>query len=58
MNNCNHNRHEIYVYNIVPQKPQEALNLLVREERYWAPFYMPLYTAFTQFAESTSQDCK
>jgi hypothetical protein len=28
------------------QKPQEALNLLVTEERYWAPFYMPLYTCF------------
>jgi hypothetical protein len=27
-----------------PQKPQEALNLSVTEERYWAPFYMPLYT--------------
>jgi hypothetical protein len=26
------------------QKPQEALNLLVTEERYWALFYMPLYT--------------
>jgi hypothetical protein len=25
------------------QKPQKALNLLVTEERYWAPFYMPLY---------------
>jgi hypothetical protein len=25
-------------------KPQEALNLLVTEERYWALFYMPLYT--------------
>jgi hypothetical protein len=24
--------------------PQEALNLLVTEERYWALFYMPLYT--------------
>jgi hypothetical protein len=26
------------------QRPQEALNLLVTEERYWALFYMPLYT--------------
>jgi hypothetical protein len=25
---------------------QEALNLLVTEERYWALFYMPLYTRF------------
>jgi hypothetical protein len=25
-------------------QPQEALNLLVPEERYWALFYMPLYT--------------
>jgi hypothetical protein len=25
-----------------PQKPQEALNPLVTEERYWALFYMPL----------------
>jgi hypothetical protein len=24
------------------QKPQEALNLLVTEEHYWALFYMPL----------------
>jgi hypothetical protein len=40
------------------QKPQEALNLLVTEERYWALFYMPLYTSFTQFAECTSTDCK
>jgi hypothetical protein len=24
-------------------KPQEAFNLLVTEERYWALFYMPLY---------------
>jgi hypothetical protein len=24
--------------------PQEALNLLVTEERYWALFYMPPYT--------------
>jgi hypothetical protein len=28
----------------IPQKPQEALNLLVTEESYWALFYMPLYT--------------
>jgi hypothetical protein len=35
-------------------KPQEALNLLVIEESYWALFYMPLYTLFTQFAECTS----
>jgi hypothetical protein len=26
------------------QKPQEALNLLVTEERYWALFYVSLYT--------------
>jgi hypothetical protein len=26
------------------QKPQEALDLLVTEEPYWALFYMPLYT--------------
>jgi hypothetical protein len=26
------------------QKPKEALNLLVTEERYWALFYMPLVT--------------
>jgi hypothetical protein len=26
--------------------PQEALNLLVTEERYWALFYMPLFTYF------------
>jgi hypothetical protein len=26
------------------QKPQEALNLLVTEESYWALFCMPLYT--------------
>jgi hypothetical protein len=26
------------------QKPQEALDLLVTEERYWAVFYMPQYT--------------
>jgi hypothetical protein len=26
-----------------PQKPQEALNLLVTEERYWALFYTPVY---------------
>jgi hypothetical protein len=26
------------------QKPQEALNLSVTEERYWALFYMPLHT--------------
>jgi hypothetical protein len=25
--------------------PQEALNLLDTEERYWALFYMPLYTS-------------
>jgi hypothetical protein len=31
---------------------------LVTEERYWALFYMPLYTSFTQFAECTSRDCK
>jgi hypothetical protein len=28
----------------ITQKPQEALNLLVTEEHYWALFYMPLYT--------------
>jgi hypothetical protein len=38
------------------QKPQEALNLLVTEECYWALFYMPLYTSFTQFAECTSTE--
>jgi hypothetical protein len=26
------------------QKPQEALNLLLTEERYWALFHMPLVT--------------
>jgi hypothetical protein len=26
------------------QKPQQALNLLVTEKRYWALSYMPLYT--------------
>jgi hypothetical protein len=26
------------------QKPQEVLNQLSTDERYWAPFYMPLYT--------------
>jgi hypothetical protein len=26
------------------QQPQEALGLLVKEERCWALFYMPLYT--------------
>jgi hypothetical protein len=31
---------------IYSQKPQEALNLLATEERYWALFYMPLYTCF------------
>jgi hypothetical protein len=29
------------------EKPPEALNLLVTEERYWALFYMPLYTLYT-----------
>jgi hypothetical protein len=29
---------------IYSQKPQELLNLLFTEERYWALFYMPLYT--------------
>jgi hypothetical protein len=33
------------------------LNLLVTEEHYWALFYMPLYTSFTQFAAGTSTDC-
>jgi hypothetical protein len=28
----------------ISPKPQEALNLLVTEERYWAPFHMPLHT--------------
>jgi hypothetical protein len=40
---------------------QEALNLLVTVERYWALFYMPLYTCihvFTQFAECTGTDYK
>jgi hypothetical protein len=33
------------------QKPQQSLNLLVTEERYWALFYMPLYshTGFSPF---------
>jgi hypothetical protein len=31
------------------QKPQEALNLLVTEGRYWALFYMPLYTLLHNF---------
>jgi hypothetical protein len=26
------------------QKPQQALNLLVTKERYWALFYMPVVT--------------
>jgi hypothetical protein len=26
-------------------QPREAFNLSVTEERYWAPFYMPLYTS-------------
>jgi hypothetical protein len=29
---------------VFPQKPLEALNLLVTEERYWALFYMSMYT--------------
>jgi hypothetical protein len=48
-----------YIYNITPiilliinvksslrfpPTSQEALHLLVTEERYWALFYMPLYT--------------
>jgi hypothetical protein len=40
------------------QKLQEALNPSVTEERYWALFYMPLYTFFTQFAECTGTDCR
>jgi hypothetical protein len=43
---------------ICVQKPQEALNPLVTEEHYWALFYMPVYTLFTQFAECTSTDYK
>jgi hypothetical protein len=31
------------ILNSYSQKPQEALNLLVTEEHYWAPFYVPLY---------------
>jgi hypothetical protein len=31
-------------FKFYPQKPQEALNLLVTEERYWALFYMPSLT--------------
>jgi hypothetical protein len=36
--------HETYLNSFYSKKPQEALNLLVTEERYWALFYMPLYT--------------
>jgi hypothetical protein len=32
------------VYKSYSQKAQEALILFVTEERYWALFYMPLYT--------------
>jgi hypothetical protein len=42
----------------ISQKSQEALKLLVTEERYWALFYMPPYTLFTQFAKFTCTDCK
>jgi hypothetical protein len=35
---------KVWFVSLIPQKPQEALNLLVTEERYWALFYMPLYT--------------
>jgi hypothetical protein len=35
---------KLYFVNSHSQKPQEVLNLLVIEERYWAHFYMPLYT--------------
>jgi hypothetical protein len=41
----------ILVCKFYSQQPQEALNLLFTEECYWVPFYMPLYTLFTQFAE-------
>jgi hypothetical protein len=34
----------ILVCKFYSQKPQEALNLLVTEESYWALFYMSLYT--------------
>jgi hypothetical protein len=40
------------------QKPQQALNLLVTDDPYWAPFYVPLYACFTQFSECTGTDCK
>jgi Na+-driven multidrug efflux pump len=52
---------KVWFVSLYSQKPQEVLNLLVTEERYWALFYMPLYTcidAFTQFAECTSTDFK
>jgi hypothetical protein len=35
---------KVWFVSFYSQKPQEALNLLVTEERYWALFYMPLYT--------------
>jgi hypothetical protein len=49
--------HTVYIYRDYSQKPQEALNLLVTEERCWALFYMPLYTSFTQLGECTGTDC-
>jgi hypothetical protein len=39
----------------VHQKQQEALNLLVTEERYWALFYMPLYTFLHNFLNLLAQ---
>jgi hypothetical protein len=42
-----------YVDWIISQKPQEALNLLVTEERYWALFYMALYMSNTTFIKTT-----
>jgi hypothetical protein len=42
---CWFNQHTIIEKLLVAhsRKPQEALNLLVTEERYWALFYIPLY---------------
>jgi hypothetical protein len=37
---------KVWFVSFYSRKPQEALNLLVTEERYWALFYMPLYTCF------------
>jgi hypothetical protein len=35
---------QIFIFQSYSQEPQQALNLLVTEESYWALFYMPLYT--------------